>query len=34
MRTAEIVAVLVAAAALVLWRGVAIYRYTFRRKNL
>jgi hypothetical protein len=34
MRFVELIVVMVAAAALVLWRGVAIYRQTFQRKDL
>ena len=34
MRTLELVLVVVAAAALALWRAIAMYRITFRRRNL
>jgi hypothetical protein len=34
MKTLELALVLTAAAVLALWRGVAIYRQTFRRKDL
>jgi hypothetical protein len=34
MRYIELTAVLAAALALVLWRGVAMYRQTFKRKEL
>lgn len=34
MRLVELTVVIVAAAGLVLWRGVAMYRQTFHRKDL
>jgi len=34
MKTLELALVLGAAAALTIWRGIAIYRQTFRRRNL
>lgn len=34
MRIIELAIVVAAAAALVVWRGVALYRQTFDRKNL
>jgi hypothetical protein len=34
MRYIELTAVLAAALALVLWRGVAMYRQTFKRNDL
>jgi hypothetical protein len=34
MRYVELIAVLAAALALVLWRGVALYRQTFKRNDL
>ena len=34
MRYIELTAVLAAALALVIWRGVAMYRHTFKRKEL
>jgi hypothetical protein len=33
MRALELIVVLVAAA-LVIWRGVALYQYTFKKNNL
>ena len=34
MNTIELALVVVAAAGLMLWRGVAMYRYAFRRHDL
>jgi hypothetical protein len=34
MKAFELALVLAAAAGLALWRGISIYRQTFRRKNL
>jgi len=34
MRALELIIVLVVAAALVIWRGVALYQYTLKKKNL
>ena len=34
MKTVELLLVLLAAAGLVLWRGVSIYRQTFKRNGL
>ena len=34
MKTLELAVVIVAAAGLALWRGVAMYRYTFKKKDL
>jgi hypothetical protein len=34
MNTIELSLVIAAAVALTLWRGVAMYRQTFKRKNL
>jgi hypothetical protein len=34
MKTLELAVVLAAAAVLAIWRGIAMYRQTFRRKNL
>jgi hypothetical protein len=34
MKTLELVLVIAAAAGLALWRGIALYRQTFRRKGL
>jgi len=34
MKTLELALVVAAAAGLAIWRGVAMYRQTFRRKNL
>jgi len=34
MRALELILVIVAVAALAIWRGVALYQYTFRKKNL
>jgi hypothetical protein len=34
MKAFELVLVLVAAAGFAAWRGVAMYRQTFRRRNL
>jgi hypothetical protein len=34
MRVIELTIAVAAAAALAIWRGVAMYRYTFRKKNL
>jgi hypothetical protein len=34
MKTLELVVVATVAAALAIWRGIAMYRQTFRRKNL
>jgi type IV secretory pathway VirB2 component (pilin) len=34
MRIIQLAVVIVAAAGLALWRGVAMYRQTFHRKNL
>jgi len=34
MKAIELALVLVAAAGLVIWRGVALYRYGFRKRNL
>jgi hypothetical protein len=34
MRYIQLIGVLAAALALVLWRGVAMYRQTFKRKDL
>jgi hypothetical protein len=34
MQTLELALVVAAAAGLALWRGIAMYRQTFRRRNL
>jgi hypothetical protein len=34
MKAFELVFVMIAAAGLAVWRGVAMYRFTFKRKNL
>jgi hypothetical protein len=34
MRTLELTIVIAAAAALAIWRGVAMYRYSFKKKDL
>ena len=34
MRYLELIAILVAAVALTVWRGVAMYRQTFKRNEL
>jgi hypothetical protein len=34
MKILELVLVMLAAAGLAVWRGVAMYKYTFKRKNL
>jgi len=34
MKALELIVVLVAAAALAIWRGAALYQYTFKKKNL
>jgi hypothetical protein len=34
MRTVELLTVIAVAAALALWRGVAMYRYAFKKKDL
>jgi hypothetical protein len=34
MKTLELVLIIVAAAGLVFWRGVSMYRYGLRRKDL
>jgi len=34
MKTLELAVVIIGAAALVVWRGIATYRYTFKKKNL
>jgi hypothetical protein len=34
MKTLDLALVIIAAAALAIWRGVALYRYTFKRENL
>ena len=34
MKAFELVLVFVAAAGLAAWRGVALYRYTFRKRRL
>jgi hypothetical protein len=34
MKAVELALVIAAAAALVIWRAMAMYRQTFRRKNL
>jgi hypothetical protein len=34
MKALELVLVMIAAAGLAVWRGVAMYKYTFKRKSL
>jgi hypothetical protein len=34
MKTLELMLVIIAAAGLAVWRGVAMYRYSFKRKSL
>jgi hypothetical protein len=34
MKTLELMLVMIVAAGLAVWRGVAMYRYSFKRKNL
>jgi len=34
MRTLELLIVIAAAAALAIWRGAAMYRYAFKKKDL
>ena len=34
MRTLELTIVIAAAAGLAIWRGIAMYRYSFKKKDL